>query len=563
MSMKNKSYRTKKLPLLFLTAALLLTACSKDREGSASSGTPASAPSSAPSSESASETVPEAPVPGGALSYGLASSPDSLDPHVSGLDVASRVMRNLYDSLVSLTPDNRIEPWLATEWSLSPDNKSYTFKLRQDVKFHDGTPFDAEAVKFNFDRIVDPATEASIALSYLSLYESSEVLDPYTLRIHLKSVSASFLRDLSLPSLGIESPAAIRKHGKQVGRQPVGTGPFRFVKWDENSAIELERNPDYAWAPGFHSNPGQPYLERVVFRIIPEEATRIASLQSGQAHAIEGIPPQNVAALKNDPAYTLIEQDSLGLPFSLFINERTPPWNELKARQALQLAIDFDSIVQSLYLGTYKRAWSPLTPSTFGYDSSLENAFAPDPEQAAKLLDELGWKPGADGIREKDGNKLTLRYVESLPNREKRNEIAAIIQQQLKAVGVSVEVNLTQDVSTVVLIDKAYDLFGSSNAALDPNSLKTFYHTDGLTGWPSLSGFDDPELDRLLEQGEVELDDAKRDKIYKEIQRKIIDNAVVLPLYVHPFTVASSTQVRGLAFNALGYPLLNEAFLEK
>lgn len=544
----------KKLALIVPIASVLLSACSGNNGNSGDAG-------SVDSSSSIFAASEKAPVAGGTLTYGLSSSPDSLDPHVSGMDVASRVMRNIYDSLVALTPDDRVVPWLATEWTVSPDNKTYTFKLRQDVRFHDGSPFNAEAVKINFDRIVNPDTEASIALSYLSLYESSKVLDLYTIQINLKSVSASFLRDLSLPSLGIESPAAIQQYGKQVGQHPVGTGPFKFVKWEENSTIELEGNAEYAWAPEFLTNRGKPYLDKVTFSIIPEEATRIASLQSGQTQVIENVPPQNVVALKSDSAFTVLEQDSLGLPFSLFINERSAPWNELKARQALQLGIDVDAIVKSLYLGTYKRAWSPLTPSTFGYDASLENSFSPDPEQAGRLLDDLGWKVGSDGIREKDGKKLTLRYVETIPNREKRNDIAAMIQQQLKAIGISVEINLAKDATTIVLIDKAYDLFGSSNAALDPNSLKTFYHTDGFTGWPSLSGFDNPELDRLLEQGEVELDAGKRAAIYKQIQQKIIGNAVVLPIYVYPFTVAAAAKVENLAFNSLGYPLLNEAFI--
>ncbi|WP_276355064.1 ABC transporter substrate-binding protein [Cohnella caldifontis] len=535
-----------------LVSLLLFAGCSASAGSSAESG------SASASAEPGRSAASQAPISGGDLTYGLATSPDSLDPHVSGLDVASRVFRSIYDSLVFLTEDNQIKPWLASEWSVSPDGKRYTFKLRQDVKFHDGTPFNAEAVKKNFDRIVDPSTEASIALSYLTQYESSEVVDPYTVRFNLKKPSAAFLRNLSQPSLAIVSPTAAEKYGKQLGQHPVGTGPFRFVKWEENSEIKLERNPDYNWAPDAFDNQGKPYLDTVTFKIIPEEATRIGSLQSGQVLAIETVPAQNVAALKNDSRFTIASHDALGLPFALFINERQAPWNDLKARQALQLGIDVDAIVKTLYFGVYKRAWSPLAPGTFGYDPALENGIQSDKEKAKRLLDELGWKPGKDGIREKDGKKLTIRYVESIPNKDKKQDIAAIVQQQLKEIGVAVELHFTKDVSQVVLMDHAYELFGGGTAGLDPSALTTFYHTHGLTGWPSLSGFDDPKLDELLERGETELDDAKRLEIYQEAQHYIVDHAVTIPIYVSPSISAVSKKVENLKYDALGYLLLHD-----
>ncbi|MGC6584935.1 ABC transporter substrate-binding protein [Paenibacillus sp. Dod16] len=503
------------------------------------------------------------PAQGGELSFALATSPDTLDPHRSGLAVSVRVIRTIHDSLVVQLPDHTIKPWLATEWEVSEDGLSYTFKLRKDVKFHDGTPFNAEAVKYNFDRILDPATKASNAAALLQPYQSSEVLDEYTVKLNLATPSRAFLGNLSQALLGIVSPAAAQKYGDQLGQHPVGTGPFKFVKWEENAGIHVERNPDYKWAPELVTNQGAPYLDGIDFRIVPEEATRIGSVQSKQVLAAETVPPQHILTLEKDPNFQLLQTNTVGLPYTLFFNKDREPWNELKARQAVQLAVDVDTIVKTLYLGTYERAWSPLTPGTFGYDASLEQSIKPDIPKANRLLDELGWVRGEDGIRVKDGKKLTLRYVDGTPNREKRNDIAVMIQQQLKQIGIAVEVEITKDIRTVVYTNGDYDLYGNSQVNSDPNALYSFYHSYDPKGQASLSRLNDPDVDQWLEQGRVEKDDAKRAELYQLVQQYIIDHAIILPIYVFPYTVAASNSVQGVLFDSLGYPLFNDVSLQK
>ncbi|GMK42000.1 peptide ABC transporter substrate-binding protein [Paenibacillus sp. CCS19] len=544
---------------VLLVLALLLAACGSGKEKESN----AAADPAQPADAKAETTEGAAAAQGGKLTYALATSPDSLDPHRSGLAVAVRVIRTIYDSLVVQLPDNTIKPWLATSWTVSEDGKSYTFKLRQDVKFQDGTPFNAEAVKYNYDRILDPATKAANAAALLAPYESSEIIDEYTIKLNLSTPSRAFLGNLSQALLGIVSPTAAKKYGDQFGLNPVGSGPFKFVKWNQNADIEVERNPDYNWAPETVDNKGAPYLDGITFKIIPEEATRIGSVQSGQVLAAETVPPQNIVALKDDKKTQILEANTVGLPYTLFFNQERPPWNEAKARQAVQLAVDVDSIVKTLYLGTYDRAWSPLTPGTFGYDPSLENSIKPDLEKANALLDELGWVKGADGVREKDGKKLTIHYVDGTPNREKRNDIAVIIQQQLKAVGIAVEVEITKDVRTVVFTNGAYDLYGNSQVNSDPNALYSFYHTAAPNARPTLPRLSDPEIDKLLEQGRVEADDTKRADIYKQIQKSIIDQAVILPIYVFPYTVAADRSVEGIVFDTLGYPIFNSASIKK
>ncbi|MDQ1003340.1 peptide/nickel transport system substrate-binding protein [Neobacillus niacini] len=517
------------------------------------------------SSAETNEKVEAQPKQGGELTYALATSPDSLDPHRSGLAVAVRAFRTIFDSLVVQESDNSIKPWLATEWTVSEDGKSYTFKLREDVTFHDGTPFNAEAVKYSFDRIIDPKTQARNSVALLRPYESSEVLDEYTIKINLSTPSSAFLSNLSQAMLGIVSPKAAEKFGDQFGRNPVGTGPYKFVSWTENADIVVEKNNEYQWGPSIVENKEVPYLDKITFKIIPEEATRIGSVQSGQVLAAETVPPQNIVSLKNDPKNQLLQVNTIGLPYTLFFNQRKEPWNDVRARKAVQLSVDVDAIVKTLYLNTYSRAWSPLTPGILGYDKSLEDRNSVDLDTANELLDELGYVKGKDGIRVKDGKPLTLNYVDGTPNREKRNDIAVIIQQQLKKIGIKVEINITKDIASVVQQNADYDLYGNSQVNSDPNALRAFYHTTTPQEEATikrLGGGSNPELDELLEEGTVESDPAKRAEIYKKVQQKIIDEAWIIPIYVFPYTVAATKTVDGIKFDPLGYPLFNDVTIK-
>ncbi|MCR8656207.1 ABC transporter substrate-binding protein [Paenibacillus endoradicis] len=559
--MKSINYKFSMITML-LALSLVLSACANGQNTTNSEVKQGSGQSTLATTGTTDKGESSAVV-GGELSYALATSPDTLDPHRSGLAVAVRVIRTIYDSLVVQLPDNTIKPWLATEWTLSEDGKSYTFKLRQDVTFHDGTPFNAEAVKYNFDRILDPETKAANAAALLRPYESSEVIDEFTIQLNLSSPSRAFLTNLSQALLGIVSPTAAKDYGDQFGKNPVGSGPFKFVSWEENADLKVKRNDDYKWAPELVSNKGAAYLDQITFKIVPEEATRIGSVQSGQILAAETIPPQNIASFESDPNGQLFKVNTVGLPYTLFFNLNHEPWNELKARQAVQYAVDVESIVKTLYLGTYDQAWSPLSPGILGYDKSLENGIKPDLDKANQLLDELGWLKGTDGIREKDGKKLTLHYVDVTPNREKRNDIAVIIQQQLKAIGIEVEVEITKDYKTVIYTNHDYDLYGNSQVNTDPNALYALYHSTAPNAPLSLSKLNEPAIDKLLEQGLIEQDDVKREQIYKDIQNYIIDNAIILPIYVFPYTVGAHKSVNGLIFDFLGYPIFNDVFLQK
>lgn len=552
MTIKRKSY------VIFITVLCLLMAlvgCSSAKDEATSKN----------STTSSTKTDTEAAASGGEFTFALATAPDSLDPQASGMAVSTRVIKSIFETLLYQDTDNSLKPWLATEWEESEDKKTYTFKLREGVKFHDDSEFNADVVKYNFDRIFDPNTKAITAASYMKNVEAVEVMDNLTVKITLKSPSASFLTLLAHSNLSIVSQEAAEKAGDQFGLNPVGTGPFQFVESVENDRIVLERNENYHGNYPFADHEGLAYLDKLTFRIVPEEATRIGSVQSGQIKGAETVPPQDILAIEKSKQLKLWEAATGGLPYTLFINNTTAPWDDVKTRQALKAAIDVESIVNTLYLGTYDRAWSALAPTTLGYDASLENQESFDIEKANQLFDELGWKKDKDGFRKKDGQTLTLRILDDAVNREKRQDISLMVKEQLKAVGVDTVIEATNEARAKLEDSKAYDLRGNSRVAIDPTDLTLFYHSEYSfdKGGINIAWYANDELDILLEQAEVELDSAKRADIYKQVQQKIINDAVVIPVYVFPYTVATASDIQGLKFDSIGYPLFFDVNITK
>lgn len=506
------------------------------------------------------------PTPGGELVWALAGTitNDSLDAHKAGFAPTTRVMRSLYDSLVVELPDHTIQPWLATSWEVSPDGKSYTFHLRQDVKFHDGTPFNAEAVKFNFDRIKDPATKASISLNEIGPYESTEVIDEYTVKINFKTPFAPFLSNAAKVDLGFVSPTAVKKYGDAYPQNPVGTGPFKLAKLTPSTQVEFVKNPDYNWAPANAGHQGPAYLDKLTVKYVDEESTRVSVLQSRQVQVADIIPPQNLVALKADKNFNVQETELLQVNFSLYLNQQREPWNDVSMREAFRAALDIGTAVKTIYLGTSKQAWSPLSPQQFAYTPSLENTYKQDVNKANEILDRLGWKMGADGYRSKNGKRLTVEFIDTQGNREKRLDLISIFIQQLKQVGIELKiVSLPSGTYSERRLKGEYDLVAGSQFSGDPDILRQLFSTKGPVGPNNIARANDPQLDQWLEEGYLETDPEKRKSIYKKVQEHIIQNVYSIPTYVFQYSVASVKEVQGITFDYPAWPVFYDAWIKK
>lgn len=527
--------RRRILPLAALAAAaaLALSACS------GSSG--------AASSDANGELVWG--VDGSLLSAG------KMDPQTSQLDVTAMVQRAVLDSLVFQKPDGSFVPWLAKKWEVSEDGTAYTFHLRDDVTFTDGEKFDAAAVKANFDRIADPATKSAQAASMLGgeLYKGTEVIDPTTVKVTFSQPYAPFLQAASTAQLGFYAPQVLKENAADLAAGgkgvTVGTGPFRISSYTPDQEIVYTRNAKYSWAP---EGMKAPEFTTLRVQILPEASVRSGSVTSGEIDLASQLPPNLVSQVKGKAAVTSVRVP--GLPYSLFLNEKNGVFSDQKVREAFTRAIDVDTAVDKIFFGQFPRAWSILGPTTPGYDKGLEKSWPFDKDRANALLDEAGWtQRGADGVRMKDGHRLTANWIAWTPVSDDHAALANAVQSDLKAVGFEItRETLEPGAYNAKYGPKTFDITDWDFSGVDPDLLRPHLATDGFQNASSVS---DPRLDQLLKDGIATTDDAARAKVYAQVQEWNAEQDAIVPLYVTSAITAVGERVSGLTFDIYGRPL--------
>jgi peptide/nickel transport system substrate-binding protein len=371
------------------------------------------------------------------VSHGL-NVRDTLNQKASDHTTSRMVAHHVLDGLVAVDArDGSVHPWLATEWEISPDGKVYTFQLRKDVKFHDGEPFNAEAVKFNFDFPFQPDLPHKFAWGALGgdKYDRTEVVDDYTVKVYFKEPNAVFLVNLSDGGLGMDSPKAMTDAGDDYGvKTLVGTGPFKFKEWVKGSHVTLVRNDDYKWAPGFYGHSGPPNLDEITYRDVEDAETRLAALEGAEINFITINPPQAASVDAND-ALSVLSTPKAGTTRMYLMNLAKPPTDDLKVRQAVNHAIDKDGLIQLPAWSGYANRGVAALPSNMipgGMPDSLKALdFEFDVAKANKLMDEAGWAMGADGVREKDGIKFILDMVTTTTG----VQYCEPLDQMLRAIG--------------------------------------------------------------------------------------------------------------------------------
>jgi peptide/nickel transport system substrate-binding protein len=530
----------------------VLTACgaapSTPAGGAATSAPPAAgAATAAP----AAATSAPAAAGGGTLTYALGFDlDDTMDPQVTNFDSTIRVTLNICEPLVWEPEPGKFVPGLAESWEVSPDVKEYTFKLKQGVKFHDGTPFNAEAVKFTLDRVIDPETKAGQAHDQLGPYDHTEVIDQHTVKVVMKQGYAPLLTNLN-GYLGIVSPTAVKTMGlAEFARHPVGTGPFMFKEWVPKDHITLVKNPDYNWGSSFYKHTGPAYLDEVIFKVIPEASVRTGALKSGEIQYADEIDPLEVEALKKDPNFVVIEKGQPGSGYVLLLNTTSKgPISDPQVRLALEYAIDREGLNKAVFQGLNKVAWSPLMQPTFGYDATTAQVYSFDAEKAKQILDAAGWKAGADGIREKGGQKLLIDFpIISRPNDK---AMAESIQASLRDVGVDFKVTpLERAAYTEQRQQNKYDAGFMWFSYGDPDVLRTIFHSANVDAF-NRAKYQVSEVDQMLEQAAATNDPAKRAELYAQIQQRVLKDAVVVPLVDTVVHNAKRAEVTGDVLDSL------------
>jgi peptide/nickel transport system substrate-binding protein len=508
---------------------------------------------------SAARPARQEPKSGGTLGVGLPIEPDILDPHVGSSRYDTVVEQMLYDTLVFRTEAGEFQPFLATSWAVSDDGLSWTFHLRNDVTFHDGTPFNAEAMKFSFDRMIDPATKSQASAEQLGPYKSSEVVDPFTIKVDFKSPYAAFLSYLSEPSLAPVSPAGVKKAGADFGTQPVGTGPFKFVEWTPQSDIQLARNSDYKWGPpGFHQGPA--YLDGVRFTFIPDESQRINALETGETDVILYAPAREVAGMK-DKGFNSAAIEVPGIAQVCIVNAAMAPTAELAVRQAINWGVNQQAIIDVINDGVGKALHNVISPGVWGYDPAMEHMYTHDPQKAAALLDGAGWTKGSDGIMQKNGQPLDMLWLH-FPNRTPG--VPELMQAQLREIGVNVNIEAADNPGNMTRARAGQvNLEWMTWESFDPSILRILYHSENIGGGWNYAFYRDPHLDQVLEAIDSTIDQTKRKALVAEAQKIIMEQALVLPLQVDTNVVMWSPRTNGvkaIAFKLFPYDtFINES----
>ncbi|ADG88313.1 peptide ABC transporter [Thermobispora bispora] len=492
--------------------------------------------------------------PGTSLTWAIETEPITFNPHQWSQNKARLLVFNQFDALVARDANGEFIPWLAKSWRVSPDGKTYTFELRDDVTFHDGERFDAAAVKANLDKLREPGYNPTVASIQLRWLDRVEVVSPTTVKITLKRPDGLFLDFLASPYAAQVSPRSLRtaKDLKAGGPDVVGTGPFILDRHVRGQEVRYRRNPAYRWAPASAAHQGPAHLAEITYRFLPEGAVRVGALTSGQVQVIEGVPATDIASIENDPELTLQTALNSGSAFSYYFNTSRPPFDDKRVRQAFREAVDLDAVLESVYRGTATRAWSIVARSSPFYDPSLEGAFGGDAAKANALLDAAGWTGrDAEGYRVKDGERLTVRLVQSAPYvRDRRDVLAQAIQAQVKQrAGIDLQIRLVDQGTAQEAFDRnEYELFENSRGDTDAGAALNLILPKGAA--INRHHFTDPKIDEWLAQASASSDPEVRKRLYAKVQRAVVlDEAIVFPLYVPSDQIAAHKSVQGLGFD--------------
>jgi ABC-type transport system substrate-binding protein len=496
----------------------------------------------------------QAPVKGGTFVFGRGADSVGLDPAVVTDGESFRVTRNIYESLVEYKRDStEIMPGLAEFWVTSPNGLEWQFELRRQVKFHDGTPFNAAAVVFNFERWMFESHPhhkgvfeywKSMFGGFPGFVKSVRAVDEFTVEFVLEKPMAPFLANLAMPMFGIASPTAIKEHGDDYFKHPVGTGAFRFREWRKDDRIVLERNPDY-WSE-------KALLDRVIFRSIVDNSARLLELQAGSIDLMEFLNPDDIPTAKSDPHLQLFLRPSMNVGY-LWWNVEKEPFGKLEVRRAIAHAINKRAIVEKLFGGIGIPATNMLPPSLWGYNDAVLD-YEYDPPKARDYLAKAGLP---------NGFKTTLWAMPNpRPYMPQPTKIAEAIQADLKAVGIEAEI-VTMDWATYLAKTREGEqdmyMLGWTGDNGDPDNFLYWFFGQQETR----SRYYHTKAAQLTAQAQSLFDQEARAHLYREAQIVLKEDTANIPIAHTTPPLAAKTTVKGYVPHATGGEKLDTVWLEK
>jgi peptide/nickel transport system substrate-binding protein len=494
--------------------------------------------------EAAGLTAPE---PTGQIIVAQGGDPNTLDPKYLKDNTTQNVLRLMFDSLYHRDNNMQIVPWLATSYE-NPDELTWRFHLRQAVKFHNGNDFKANDVAFTLGRLVEDDSQFSTR----KYVDRVEVVDDYTVDIITKDPYAAFMTRVVLWHMTDEE--YFNEVGAEgVASNPIGTGPFTFVEWAKDERVVFEANRDY-WG-------GSPKIKTVIFSPIPEDATRIAALEAGDVDIIDGVPPEYV---DQAPEGVEVVTAPGTRAYFLAMNVNVEPFDDVRVRQAMNYAVDVESIIENVLNGLARRLDNPLLPEAFGYIATPVYSY--DPDKAKSLLAEAGYPDG---------------FEMKLDARPSFKELAEVLVGQLSALGIKVNVVLTEGAAFTALYEPGFTQtylgsWGNSEADADGILSKQFYSdryscnllgAEGETGYGDLargcyySGYANAEVDAAIVAGARDVDPENRKEYYATAVKIIVEEAPWLFLYNPVSIYAQRDRVQGWVPRSDALVILDEAWI--
>jgi peptide/nickel transport system substrate-binding protein len=465
------------------------------------------------------------PVAGGTLTAALTGSPSSLDPASPGIYTSLQVLDNIFSKLITMDESGRFVGELATSWQQN-DPKTWTFDLVSNAVFHNGEKLTAQDVKYTFERILNPKTASSYASSYISI-DTIEVVSPTKVVFHLKEPFAPFLTNLAQNGEIVNQKAI---EAADPTRNPVGTGPFKFVEWVQGDHITLRKSTTYF-------RPGRPYLDGIVFKFLAVDQSRIQGLQAGTLDWVDAVPLNQLTALKKNKAYTYVTSARAGIPDFLAMNTSTAPFDNKALRQAVAAAVDRKEILEIAYFGAGEAGTMEVPSGSEWHGGTPPYQSGPDLTVAKQKMVEAGYPNG-----------LTVTYL-SLPQYPELQTTGVVLRDQLKKIGINVEL---QQLEVTVWFDRYakgnYQMTSAYwSGTIDPDN---FYSTQLVTGSPNNDcKYSNPKVDALVARARSATDDKERKSLYEQIRTIVWEDVPLVFLHYETINYLMRAGVHGSTVN--------------
>lgn len=527
----------KKYLILVLSLVFVLAACADDGEVDEATEEGATGEDAAEEGSTGED---------GTINMSLLATPNSLDPHAANDQPSNHVNVNIYERLVEFTPDLELEPGLAENYEQVEDT-TWEFNIREGVSFHDGEELNAEAVKANLDRVTDEEVGSPVAFLF-ELIEEVEVIDDYTVHIHTSSPFAALPSHLAHPAGGMISPAVLEEDYAQdeqltaVHQNPVGTGAYQFEEISEGDYVTLVKNEEY-WGEEAES-------DVFTFNAVPEDATRIAELQTGHADLIFPLDPNDFEQINSGEGTTVNETESVRMEYVGF-NTENEPFDDPAVRQAIAHAIDKEDIINIMLEGKAVVADTLLSPAVFGHAEDIDG-IGYDLETAQELLEDNGYEEGFS--------------AEIVVQDRTAADIATYIQEQLQELNIDLEIYQIDPGAYLDYVGSgSHDMFigGWGTVTMDADyGLYPLFHSSSIGDSGNRSRYANEEVDELLEDARTETDEAQRLSLYEDAQEIIIEEAPIIPIY-HPYLLTGmSEDIEGYAQHPASFHFLSDVSKE-